>query len=162
MQIECTTKNTPERQLHSTDPPSSTPPAPPFPPPPFPPLKHMGTMPRGTSVSPRGRLKGCGTGVSWRGGSLLSSLYGTYRPHRGTPVSHPTGRPRSVTRMCHGVVLVRISARIRPTTPQVFQSPTTIATPHRLPPAIPCPRLTWRGACPKSGRPLWDTDRVVV
>ena len=34
-------------------------------------------------------------------------------PHRGTPVSHPTDRPRGVTRMCHAV-LVRIFSQDPP------------------------------------------------
>jgi len=112
-------------------------------------------------VTPRWRPTGCDTGVPWRGGGLFSALYENTRPHRGTPVSHPKRRPRGVTRMCRGVV-VRVCSQSPPHSAAGISKPNRHCNPSysRSPlsrPTIQCPRLTWRGACPKSWCPFWDT-----
>ena len=63
------------------------------------------TTPWHIRVTPSGRPVGCDTGVPRCGLWVPYNAEIEPPPRRGTPVSHPVGRPRGVTRMCRGVVV---------------------------------------------------------
>ena len=61
------------------------------------------TTPRHIRVTPRGRRLGCDTGVPRCGRVFSYNAENKPPPRHGTPVSHPVGRQRGVTRMCRAV-----------------------------------------------------------